>query len=118
VLDQESSGNWTHYDYVDLGYDKRIDAVQSAYANYTYDDYLNDNSLCRETEYSYTTEDSGNDDGTVRTYVARRETAYILGHAVTQTKRVLHKDGTTGVVDWIKEYRMAVPDGQLTDTHD
>ena len=45
----------------------------------------------------------------------RVQTEYLTGVAVSQVKRVVHKDAATGAVDWVREYRMHSQDADYYD---
>ena len=110
----DSSGVWSHYSYNYALPDKPVSMVESGFLNYTFDDFQTDPNLCRRVEYYYDSVDTANDDGTARPNTARTETEYLLGQFVSQTMRVVHTNAA-GIVDWLKEYRMAAQNGDLSD---
>ena len=111
TLEMDWAGKWKKYAWSG----NRITDRFEGFGSYTYDDFLSDSVNCRRTSYLYDTEDSVNDDGSMWPDMARSETESVMGVAVRQTKRVVHRLVSPVIVDWVKEYQMPYEDAPLTD---
>ena len=121
-----SSDGWHYYTYAQHHrMTKHVTGVENGTFE-AYDAAGKDDALCHVQVYRYDSVDPVNDptlpaddprypDLAILPDLSRTQTEYLLGVAVSQTKRVIGKDAATGALAWIKEYRMHSVDADQTD---